>query len=274
MRIRDSFTSMAVTRHFDDIRSKSAYTQRQMGAGETLITAKDDTANFSISQRLRAQIESSQRAVKNAQDGITLMQEADGGIQSIVDNLQKARSLAIYSASDAITDSDRATVNKEFQMYIDEINRQSQATNYNGKQLIDGTGEQSLKFHVGANEADSISFNLPTVTADSLGVTGTSVATREDAENALSIFDTAVLRLGVAKSDIGAFVNRLENAEGYTQIQNNNNSAANSKIKDIDIAEGSIAMAKEKIQYEAASVALSKSSSGNSAAAALLQLGI
>jgi flagellin len=273
MRINDSQTATSVLRHFDGIRSRSAKTFRQVSSGETVNRVGDDNVALHKSTKLRSQIDGADRAVKNAQDAVSLVQVADGGIEGIVDVLQKLRRLALQSANDSNGDDDRKVIEAEFAELTKEIDRQSSAISYNGKHLLNGSLTAPLRFQVGANQSEVIKLSLSTVTKASLGLNNLSVETRVKAESTLALFDTAIRSLSEKRAELGGISNRLTYGEGYLETLRQNNASANSKIKDLDLADGAENLAKNKVMIETAASALQKSSMTNAALATLAPMG-
>lgn len=273
MRINDSQLATSALRHFGDIRSRSTKTFRQLASGEAVSRAGDDNVALHKSTKLRSQIDGANQAVRNTQNAVSLIQVADGGIEAIVDVLQKARRLAIQSANDANSAQDRAVIDEEFSKIMAEIDRQSAATNYNGRQLLDGTHTEPLRFQIGANRSETLSLSLPTVTQTELGLDGISLATREGAEASLTRFDTAIRMLSERRAELGGMANRLIHGEDYTETLRRHNADAKSKIKDLDMGDTAAKLAKNRLMIDTAASALSRASMTNAALATLAPLG-
>ena len=223
----------------------------KLSSGSRITRSADDAAGLAISEKLVANIRSSNQAARNATDGVSLIQTAEGGLNQISDILIRLRELGIQSASDTVGAQERQFADLEFQNLIAEIDRISQSTEFNGKKLISGEGE-SLEFQVGVNnnpEVDRIVYSPQNSDAgvDALGISGVNVLTKEDAQDSLSVLDDAIGVVNSNRATLGALQNRLQTTIENLQTSSENLSAANSSIRDADIAQESAEFAKATV---------------------------
>ncbi len=223
----------------------------KLSSGSRITRSADDAAGLAISEKLVANIRSSNQAARNATDGVSLIQTAEGGLNQISDILIRLRELGIQSASDTVGAQERQFADLEFQNLIAEIDRISQSTEFNGKKLISGEGE-SLEFQVGVNnnpEVDRIVYSPQNSDAgvDALGISGVNVLTKEDAQDSLSVLDDAIGVVNSNRATLGALQNRLQKTIENLQTSSENLSAANSSIRDADIAQESAEFAKATV---------------------------
>lgn len=212
----------------------------KLSSGERITKAADDAAGLAISEKLKAEIRSSRQANRNANDGLSLVQVAEGGLSESSAILTRMRELAIQSASDTMTDSERGMSNREYQAYKAELDRISQTSEFNGHKLLNGAGRQ-LDFQVGVgdNSADDhISYDTQKLNASTaaLGVSHLSIATKSGAQNSLSSIDKAIDKISGHRSLLGSVQNRLQTSSNNLQIYTENMSSANSRIRDVDYA--------------------------------------
>ncbi|MGE3760264.1 MAG: flagellin, partial [Pseudobdellovibrionaceae bacterium] len=213
----------------------------RLASGYRINRAGDDAAGLAISENLRAQIRGLKQATRNAQDGISLVQVAEGGLNEVSSILIRLRELSVQAASDTIGPVERQFLNVEYDQLVSEIDRIADGTEFNGTQLLSGVGS-ILDFQVGTRnnpEIDRISFDASKADANSaaLGINLTSVADKASAQNALSAVDTAITAVAAMRADFGAIQNRLQTTVSNLQIAVENMSAANSRIRDVDVAE-------------------------------------
>ncbi len=212
----------------------------RLSSGYRINKAADDAAGLAISENLRAQIRGMGQANRNANDGVSLVQVAEGGLNEVSNMLIRLRELGVEAASDTVDDTGRKFLDVEYQQLKSEIQRVSEVTTFNGTDLLNGTGGV-LDIQVGVHNdpfKDRISFN--TAAADStlgaLGISTESVATKEQAQNSLNAVDTAMVSVNAMRANFGAMQNRLESTINNLLVAKENLSAANSRIRDTDIA--------------------------------------
>ncbi|MEK8022750.1 MAG: flagellin [Candidatus Hydrogenedentota bacterium] len=291
------------------------FAQRQLGINNNLLQqnlerlssglrinrAADDAAGLAVSERFRTQINGLKQASKNIQDGISMIQTAEGGIETISDMLQRLRSLAVQASNDTLTTNDRALIQLEFNQVLAEIDRQASTVNFNGKLLLTGTfskvGGTSLSLQVGANKTETIGLNILTSSNAGLGINGLKVngvqtqstslissiitlattagsgtqgvVSRTGAESAITILGNAINEVNGLRAEFGSIQNRLERTLNFVGIQMQNQAASESRIRDLDFSDEIISFTKNQILQQAGTSALAQA---NVAPQSVLQL--
>ncbi|MER2038598.1 MAG: flagellin [Solibacillus sp.] len=229
----------------------------RISTGYRINSAADDAAGLAISEKMRAQIRGLNMAGKNIQDGISLIQTAEGALNETHAIIQRMRELSVQAASDTLTDDDRKLIDIEFQELKKEITRISTDTEFNTRTLLNGDyKDQGLKLQVGANSGQTIEVLIGEVSSNSLGMDQLSIATREDAEKSISALDASLRQTSMERSRLGAYQNRLEHAYNVTMNTSENLSAAESRIRDADIAKEMMNFAKASILMQATQYAM------------------
>jgi flagellin len=246
----------------------------RLSSGFRINRAGDDAAGLAISENLRAQIRGLKQASRNAQDGISLVQVAEGSMNEISSILIRMRELGVQAASDTVGPTERQFLNVEYDQLTSEIDRIAEGTEFNGTQLLAGVGS-ILDFQVGTRnnpEIDRISFDASKADANSaaLGVNLSSVADKASAQNALAAVDQAIISVSAMRADFGAIQNRLTSTVSNIQVSVENMSAANSRIKDVDIAEETSEMTKNNILLQAGTSVLAQANQQSNVALSLL----
>jgi flagellin len=227
----------------------------RLSSGLRVTSAADNAAGMAISENMRAQQGGFRQAQRNANDGVSVLQTAESGYQSISDLLVRMRELAVQSANDSVSGTERGYLDTEFQDLIGEINRVSSVTEYNGINLLDGTAGTAgaMVFQVGTRNSanDQIGVTLTTQTASALGITSGAasddVTTLQGAQSAIGVIDTALERLSTDRATLGSTINTLQSAADNlaSTIENYGNSM--SQIRDTDMAEESAAFSKSQV---------------------------
>lgn len=246
----------------------------RLSSGYRINRAADDAAGLAISENLRAQIRGMKQANRNANDGISLAQVAEGGLNEISNMLIRMRELAIQSASDTISDVERGFVDMEFQGLKKEIQRVAEVTEYNGQELLNGLGG-AYEIQVGVHNdpfQDRITFDATNadVTLDALGLTSESLAGKEASRNTLAVLDEGLTKVNATRADLGAFQNRLVSTINNLNIAHENLSAANSRIKDADVAEETAELTRNNVMMQANMATLGQANNITSLALKLL----
>ncbi len=222
----------------------------RLSSGLRINRAADDPAGLAISERMRAQIRGLQVAQRNIQDSMSLFQTAEGALQETHAMLQRLRELSVQAASDTVTDVDRALLDIEFQQLKEEIERNSKDTNFNTLPLLDGS-RSSFKTQAGPNAGQSIEFSIGDMGVGALGLEDASLLTREQADESIGLLDEAIGKVSSERSRMGAYVNRLEHAYNNAAVMEENLTAAESRIRDTDIAKEMMALTKANILLQA-----------------------
>lgn len=246
----------------------------KMASGERITKAADDAAGLAISEKLKAEIRSSRQANRNANDGLSLVQTAEGGLSETSSILTRMRELSIQAASDTYGDADRAKSDTEYQMMKQELERISQVTEFNGRRLLNGTGPQlDFQVGVGADSADDhISYDSSKMNSgiNALGVASVSVASKFGAQDSLSKIDQAINRVSANRSLLGSIQNRLVTSSNNLQIYHENMSSANNRIRDVDYAEESAKHALNSVMSDANAAVMAQANTSGQVALKLL----
>jgi len=246
----------------------------KVASGTRINRAADDAAGLAISENMRASIRSIRQDVRNANDGISMIQTAEGGMNEIGNILVRFRELSIQAASDTVTDTERGFIDKEVQQLHSEIDRIANTTEFNGHKLLNGEGG-TLDVQVGLNnspELDRFSYaaGKTNATTDKLGVGGISVASKEDAQSNLGKIDEAIKMLSGNRAELGALQNRFQSTVNNLGIYDENLSAARSRIYDVDLASETAELTKQNILSQAGVSVLSQANQNSSYALKLL----
>ncbi len=266
LRINTNISSMAAQRNMQKTSHEMEKTFQRLSSGNRITAAGDDAAGLSISENLNAQIRSLKQAERNANDGVSLVQVAEGGIAEVGNILVRLRELSIQAASDTIGDRERGFIDQEYQSLRAEVDRIANVTNFNGTPLLNGSApKDSLELQVGArnNEADRIAFsvNQYNITSDALGIGGIRATSIDDARDSLDKLDEAIGRVTGARAGLGAMQNKLQSTVNNIAISKENLSQARSRIADTDIAEETTALTQKQILQSAGIAVLAQANS-------------
>ena len=250
-RINTNVASLQAQTSLNKVNKESQESFSKLSSGTRITKASDDAAGLAISEKLKANIRSSQQANRNANDGISMVQVAEGGLNETSNILVRMRELSIQAASDTVGDVERGMSNMEYQQLKSEMERISQVTEYNGTKLLNGSGEKK-DFQVGTgNDAfqDRISFEPGQLNSGlgSMGVEGIDVSSKEGAQESLSAIDSAIEKVSGQRAMLGAIQNRLVSTSNNLQTSTENMSAANSRIRDVDYADETAKQARNQI---------------------------
>ncbi len=227
----------------------------RLASGQRINQAADDAAGLAISENLKGQIRGMRQANRNANDGISLVQVAEGSLNEVSNMLIRLRELGVQASSDTVGDVERKFIDVEYQQLKSEMQRITESTVYNGYELLNGTGG-SIDIQVGVNNdpfRDRISFNSGAANSslEALGMTAESVATKEGAQLSLNVVDEAMTSVNAIRANFGALQNRLVSTSNNLLIADENLSAANSRIRDTDVAAETSEMTRNNILLQA-----------------------
>ncbi len=226
----------------------------RISSGMRIARAADDAAGLGVAESLESQSVSGRQAMRNTNDGISVIQTAEGATDEVSDILVRMRELAVQSSSETLNDDERAYIQTEFEQLSDEIDRIAASTTFNGTALADGTNT-SLDVQVGINNSadDRITITLGDLTASTLGVDTGSVdlSTAAGAQAAIDVFDTALDSVSEIRSDYGAVQNRLDSALANMETYVENLEGAESQIRDADFAYETAELARNQILQQA-----------------------
>jgi len=263
-------------------------TMEQLSSGKRINGAKDDAAGLAISNKMTSQIRGLDQAVRNANDGISMLQTAEGGLVEITNMLQRMRELAVQSANDTNTSADRTALDNEFKDLSAEINRIAGMTQFNSMGVTDGkvsasseAATQTVKFQVGANASQTIDVTLKNMTTGSKGDLSTvkwetgsgkfNIAKQTDANTAITTITTAIAKVDTFRSDLGAKINRLNYAADNLANVSMNTSAARSRVLDTDYAKATTDLARAQIIQQAGTAMLAQANQQPASVLSLLQ---
>jgi flagellin len=275
LRINTNISSLSAMRALNATRQALDGSLERLASGSRINRAGDDAAGLAISENLRAQIRGLRQAKRNALDGVSLIQVSEGGLNEVSNMLVRLRELAIQAASDTIGDKERSFTDREFQALKSEIQRIADSTNYNGNPLLNGRGG-IFEIQVGTGNnptTDRLAYNSQSadITLESLGLTGEGVSTKVGAQTTLAAIDQALTHVNSVRADMGAIQNRLQSTINSLSISDENLSAANSRIRDADLAQEVSEMTKNNILMQAGISVLGQAN--NQAQASLKLLG-
>ncbi|HGA2318467.1 TPA: flagellin domain-containing protein [Pseudomonas putida] len=279
--VNTNTTSLGVQKNLNRASDALSTSMTRLSSGLKINSAKDDAAGLQIATRMTSQIRGQTMAIKNANDGISVAQTAEGAMQEQTNILQRMRELAVQSRNDTNSKDDRDALNKEFAQMSDELSRIAKSTQLNGKNLLDGTAGV-LTFQVGsnsgANNQISISldsgFDAATLSVDSatIAITGSTSAEAEASMNAaLDAIDKALQTINTTRADLGASQNRLTSTVNNLQNINENAEAARSRVQDTDFAAETAQLTKQQTLQQASTSVLAQANQLPSAVLKLLQ---
>jgi len=246
----------------------------RLASGSRINHAGDDAAGLAISENLRAQVRGMRQAKRNSLDGISLIQVSEGGLNEIANMVVRMRELSIQAASDTIGDVERQFTDREFQSLKQEIDRIANVTQFNGTPLLNGKAG-IFEIQVGTHNnpiLDRVVYNgeRSDASLDALKLGGESIATKQGAQLSLAVIDDALLRVNSIRADLGAMQNRLQSTINNLAIADENLSAANSRIRDTDLAEEVSEMTKNNILMQSGIAVLGQANNTNASAVKLL----
>lgn len=274
LRINTNTASLNAQRNLMGTKLALDKSLERLSSGYRINRAGDDAAGLAISENLKAQIRGLKQASRNAQDGVSLVQVAEGSLNEISSILIRLRELSVQAASDTIGPVERQFLNVEYDQLVSEIDRIADGTEFNGTQLLSGTGSV-LDFQVGTRNdpnIDRLSFDSSKADANAaaLGVNLTSVADKASAQNSLSALDSAIVSVSAMRADFGAIQNRLQSTISNLAVSVENMAAANSRIRDVDVAEETAELTRNNILLNAGTSVLAQANTSAQTALNLL----
>lgn len=277
MRINNNISALNAWRGLTNTDNALGKSLEKLSSGLRINRAGDDAAGLAISEKMRGQIRGLNMAIKNAQDGISLIQTAEGALTEAHAILQRMRELAVQSANDTNTSTDRAELQKEVDQLVNELQRIAKTTQFNTKTLLDGTyagADNALTFHIGANEAQNMKVEISNMqVGDQNGTEGlalakvaadgtisgiVSIQTQSDADAAITKINAAIEKVSAERSKLGAVQNRLEHTIKNLGVAAENLTAAESRIRDVDMAQEMMNFTKQSILMQAGTAMLAQ----------------
>lgn len=274
MRVTTNMAAINAQRNLIGSQRQINDSMAKLASGSRINKAADDAAGLAISEGLKAQIRSGVQAQRNANDGISMVQTAEGGLNEIGNIVVRLRELGIQAASDTVGEKERGMLNKEVVQLKSEIQRIASVTTWGTTKLLDGSSPQ-FDFQVGLfnnAEEDRITFNAAenVATLDALGLSGIDFSTKEGAQEALGMLDNAQTSVSGTRANLGALQNRLTSTVDNLGVATENMSAANSRIRDTDVAQASSEMTRNNILLQAGTSTLAQANQSNQLALKLI----
>lgn len=274
MRINTNISALNAQRNLIGTQRIVNDSMAKLASGSRINKAADDAAGLGISEKLKAQIRSANQAQRNANDGISMIQTAEGGMNEISNIIVRLRELGMQASSDTVGDTERGMLNKEVGQLRDEVDRIAKSTTWGTSKLLDGSAPK-FDFQVGINndpESDRISFEAgkSAVTTEALGLAGLDFSSRDGARESLQKLDDAQTNVNGSRAYLGALQNRLTSTVDNLGVMQENLSAANSRIRDTDVASASSEMTRNSILLQAATSTLAQANQSNQLALKLI----
>ena len=272
MRINHNIAALNTYRQLTTNTTNTSKSLEKLSSGLRINRAGDDAAGLAISEKMRGQIRGLDQASRNASDGISLIQTAEGALNETHSILQRMRELAVQSASDTNTDDDRAEIQKEINQLTSEITRISTDTEFNTQKLLNGSFGGKI-FQIGANSGQTVSLSIDNMSAASLGVGSGDInlSSQADASTAITTIDTAIKTVSSTRALLGAMQNRLEHTVNNLGTTSENLSASESRIRDVDMAKEMMEFTKNNILSQASQAMLAQANAQPQSVLQLLQ---
>ena len=257
MRIQHNIMAMNAYRNYSTNTSALSKNLEKLSSGYKINRAGDDAAGLAISEKMRSQITGLTMAKKNAKDGISMVQTAEGALTEVHDMLNRMVELATQAANGTYAEEDRGYLNQEFQELIEEIDRIGSNSNFNGQKLFDDTAVTLQIGEKGSSEYQ-LSFTISDLTSDELGISGAAVSSFASATAAISTVNVAIKKVNEMRATLGATQNRLEHTINNLGVMTENIQDAESTIRDTDIADEMMAYTKNNILIQSAQAMLAQ----------------
>ena len=273
LRVNTNVTSINAQRNLSSVTTRLSDNFRRLSTGLRISTAADDAAGLAISERLRSQIRSLEQAKRNANDGISMVQTAEGALNEVSSILTRLRELSIQANNGTVSDADKDTLNEEFTSLVNEIDRIGNSTEFNDIKLLDGSSP-TVSFQVGFGTAagiDTLDVTLEEATANNLGLDTLNIGSTGSQNAAITAIDDAINTVSGLRGSLGAVQNRLGSTINNLAIQTENLSAAESRIRDVDVAYETAQLTRNNILQQASISVLSQANAQPQAALTLLQ---
>ena len=274
LRINTNIAALNAHRQLTTNDSNLNKSLEKLSSGMRINNAADDAAGLAISQKMLGQVNGLNQAQRNAQDGISMLQTAEGGLSETQNILQRMRELAVQGANDTLTAADRQNIADELNQLSSEIDRISNNTDFNTQKLLNGgiaTG--GVTFQIGANSGQIINVTVGTASASALtvGSSSISVDSAANASTTITNLDNAIAHVSNERSKLGAYINRLQHTIANLGVQAENINAAKSRISDLDMAKEVVSMSKSQILSQSATSMLSQANQSSQGVLSLLR---
>ena len=272
LRVNTNVASINAQRNLANVTERLGGNFRRLSTGLRISTAADDAAGLAISQRLRAQIRSLDQAKRNANDGISLVQTAEGALNEVSSILTRLRELSIQSANGSVSGQDQDTLNEEFTSLVSEVNRIGRSTEFNGVNVLDGSAT-TVSFQVGFGTTagiDTLSVTLSPALSTTLSLDALDIGSAGNTTTAITNIDAAINTVSSLRGTLGATQNRLGSTIRNLAIQSENLQAAESRIRDVDVAFETAQLTRNSILQQASIAILAQTNAQPQAALSLL----
>lgn len=265
MIINHNITALNTHRQLTSATNAQSKSMEKLASGLRINKAGDDAAGLAISEKMRGQIRGLDQASRNSQDGISLVQTAEGALNETHDILQRMRELAVQSGNDTNVEADRTSLQDEFDQLAKEITRVSSSTEFNTQKLLDGSG--SFTFQIGANKDQNLTLAIGAMDATTLGVAtgadeattvGIDIKTQTGANTAIDLVNKAIETVSKERSKMGATQNRLEHTINNLNTSSENLTASESRVRDVDMAKEMMEQTKNSILSQASQAMLAQ----------------
>ena len=269
MVVQHNLTAMNANRQLSGVQSAQQKSTEKLSSGYRINRAGDDAAGLSISEKMRSQIRGLNKAASNAQDGISLVQVAEGALNETHSILQRMNELATQAANDTNTSTDRNALQQEMDQLTSEIDRIRSTTQFNSMNLLDGSFTRK-NLQVGALSGQSISISIGNMNSSTLKISGLKVSSFSAAGKAMTAIQSAINKVSTERSKLGALQNRLEHTINNLNTTSENTSAAESRIRDVDMATEMVEYSKNNILAQAGQSMLAQANQANQGVLSLL----
>lgn len=270
MVVQHNLSAMNTNRQLGITTGAQSKSTEKLSSGYRINRAGDDAAGLTISEKMRSQIRGLNKASTNAEDGVSLIQTAEGALNEAHSILQRMNELATQAANDTNTDSDRTAIDKELTALTAELDRIASTTQFNTMNLLDGSFKDK-KLQVGALEGQTISISVDAMNATAIGITGIDVSDNVKAGASMTKIQGAISVVSAQRSALGAIQNRLEHTIANLDTTSENTSAAESRIRDVDMAEEMVEYSKNNILAQAGQSMLAQANQSTQGVLSLLQ---
>jgi flagellin len=268
MVVQHNLTAMNSNRMLGVTTSSQAKSTEKLSSGYKINRAADDAAGLAISEKMRRQIRGLTQATANAQDGISLVQTAEGALAEVHDMLQRINELAVQSANGTNMSKDREYLDAEVQQLTDEINKVADSVTFNEQKLLNGEFNTTLQ--VGSEKGNELSIKIDGMDASTLGVGSVNIKTADKAKEAISSVKTALELVSAQRADLGAIQNRLEHKVSNLNNIVENTTAAESRIRDTDMASEMVKFTNNNVLAQAGTAMLAQANQSNQSVLSLL----
>ncbi len=274
LRIFNNVEAANAHRVLNNTNNALSKSMERLSSGLRINRAADDAAGLAVSEVMRSQIRGMGVASRNAQDGVSLVQVADGALGNVGDMLQRVRDLAVQASNGTLTNGQRENLDAEVQQILTEINKTGTDTEFNGISILSGSvavAASAVTLQVGANGGQEIAFTIGTVSAAALTLTGLAVSTAAGASAAIASIDAAIGAVTTSRANLGAVQNRLEQTINRLGLTSENLQAAESRIRDADMAAEMISFTKNQILQQSGMAMLSQANAAPQSVLSLLR---